>query len=77
VLGEEGHKLAPGVGEFGEAVEQEDKGFLGGAGGIAGFEDVEVEAGGWTVDVIFCDAFGEGEGRERWSVRCGHDDQVS
>lgn len=68
--GEEGQDSAPGVGEFGEAVDAEDE--FGGCGGSVrggkGFEDVEDETVGSGVNVAGCDARREVEGWEFFGV---------
>lgn len=56
--GDGGEDFAPGEGCFRVAVGEEEEGMVG----LAGAEDVEGEAaGGRAVDVVFCDASGEGE----------------
>lgn len=59
--GEEGEKFAPGVGEFGEAVDADDE--FGGGGGVGGegFDDVEYQAVGCAIDVAGGEAGGEVE----------------
>ena len=68
-LGGEGRKnFAPGVGEFGEAMDAKDE--FGGRGWVGGegFEDMEDEAVGAGVDVPGGYARGEIEGREGFGV---------
>ena len=56
--------MAPGVGEFGEAMDQEDKGLALAWRWSSGFEDVENQGRGRTIEVAGRYAWWKGEGRE-------------